>query len=117
MRDFRSTGYPDFGESDARPIILAEPTGSPRIEPTASRGAEQRCPRLPVVGDNGAMEAEPPKADPPKHNRRSFRFSLRTLMIVVAIVAVLVVLILPAFQSSPRGGSPRRQKPADGSAK
>ena len=34
------------------------------------------------------MEAEPPKADPPKHKRRCFQFSLRALMIVVTILAV-----------------------------
>ena len=34
------------------------------------------------------MEAEPPKADPPKRKRRWFQFSLRTLMIVTVIVAI-----------------------------
>jgi Leucine rich repeat/Leucine Rich repeat len=42
----------------------------------------------PAVGDNAAMEAEPPKADPPKRKRRWFQFSLRSLMIFTAIVAV-----------------------------
>jgi hypothetical protein len=44
--------------------------------------------RLAEVGDNAAMEAEPPKADPPKRKRRWFQFSLRTLMIFTVIVAV-----------------------------
>jgi hypothetical protein len=43
--------------------------------------------RLPVVGDNGDM-IEPPKADPPKRKRRWFQFSLRSLMIVVTLLAV-----------------------------
>ena len=34
------------------------------------------------------MQAEPPKADPPKRKRRWFQFSLRTLMIVVTLLAV-----------------------------
>jgi hypothetical protein len=34
------------------------------------------------------MEAEPPKADPPKRKRRLFQFSLRTLMIFTLIVAI-----------------------------
>jgi hypothetical protein len=41
-----------------------------------------------AVGDNPAMEAEPSKADPPKRKRRWFQFSLRTLLIAVAIVCV-----------------------------
>src|ERR1700686_4232221 len=35
------------------------------------------------------MEADPPKADPPKRKRRWFQFSLRSLMIVVTLLAVL----------------------------
>jgi hypothetical protein len=34
------------------------------------------------------MQTEPSKADPPKRKRRWFQFSLRTLMLLVAIVAV-----------------------------
>jgi hypothetical protein len=34
------------------------------------------------------MEAEPAKAEPPKRNRRWFRFSLRTLMVVMALVSL-----------------------------
>jgi hypothetical protein len=45
-------------------------------------------PRLPAVGDNAAMEAEPPKADPPKRKRRWLQFSLRTLMMFTLICAV-----------------------------
>jgi hypothetical protein len=33
------------------------------------------------------MEAAPPKVDPPKRKRRWFQFSLRTLMIVVTLLA------------------------------
>jgi hypothetical protein len=44
--------------------------------------------RLPAVADNEAMEAEPPKAEPPKRKRRWFQFSLRSLMIVVTLLAV-----------------------------
>ncbi len=35
------------------------------------------------------MEAEPTKAAPPKRKRRSFQFSLRTLLIGVTVLAVL----------------------------
>jgi hypothetical protein len=35
------------------------------------------------------MQTEPPKADPPKRNRRWFQLSLRTLMIVVTLTAAL----------------------------
>jgi Leucine rich repeat len=34
------------------------------------------------------MEAEPPKPDPPKRKRRWFQFSLRTLMIFTAVIAI-----------------------------
>jgi hypothetical protein len=44
--------------------------------------------RQPAVGDNAAMETEPPKAEPPKRKRRWFQFSLRTLMIGVTLLAV-----------------------------
>jgi hypothetical protein len=44
---------------------------------------------LPAVGDNAAMEAEPPQAAQPNHKRRWFQFSLRTLLIVVAVLAVV----------------------------
>ena len=45
--------------------------------------------RLHVAADNAAMQTEPPKAEPPKRKRRWFQFSLRTLLIVVAVLAVL----------------------------
>jgi hypothetical protein len=44
----------------------------------------------PAPADNAAMEAEPSKAEPPKRKRRWFQFSLRTLMIVVTLLAVAV---------------------------
>ncbi len=44
-------------------------------------------PPLPAVGDNGAMEAEPPTVDPPKRRRRWFQFSLRTLLSLVTLLA------------------------------
>jgi hypothetical protein len=34
------------------------------------------------------MQTEPPKADSPNRKRRWFQFSLRSLMIVVAVLAV-----------------------------
>jgi hypothetical protein len=37
---------------------------------------------------NAAMQTEPPQADRPKRKRRWFQFSLRTLMIVVTLLAV-----------------------------
>jgi len=46
--------------------------------------------RRSAVGDNVAMESDPPKADPPKSKRRWFQFSLRTLMIVVTLFCVVV---------------------------
>jgi hypothetical protein len=45
-------------------------------------------PPLPAPADNAAMEAEPIKGEPPKRKRRWFQFSLRTLMIFTAVVAV-----------------------------
>jgi hypothetical protein len=53
---------------------------------TAS-GRQNRLLPLPAVGDNAAMEAEPPKAEP-KRRRRWLQFSLRTLLIVVMLLAV-----------------------------
>jgi hypothetical protein len=34
------------------------------------------------------MQTDPPKADSPKRQRRWFRFSLRSLMIVVTLLAI-----------------------------
>jgi hypothetical protein len=45
--------------------------------------------RLTAVGNNAAMEAEPPNAEPPKRKRRWLQFSLRSLMIGVALLALL----------------------------
>jgi hypothetical protein len=45
-------------------------------------------PLLPAPADNVAMEAERTKAEPPKRKRRWYQFSLRTLMIFTAIIAV-----------------------------
>jgi hypothetical protein len=42
--------------------------------------------RLPAVEDNAAMRSDPPKAEQPKRKGRWFQFSLRTLMIVAAVV-------------------------------
>jgi hypothetical protein len=44
--------------------------------------------RLPAVGDNAAMQIEPPKADSPKRKRRWSQFSLRSLMVLTLICAV-----------------------------
>ena len=46
--------------------------------------------RVPAVGDNAAMEAEPPK-----RKRRWFQFSLRSLLIGVAILAVVCGYVGP----------------------
>ena len=48
---------------------------------------------LPVVLDNAAMPTELSKADPPKRKRRWFQFSLRTLMIGVALLAVVCAYV------------------------
>jgi hypothetical protein len=42
-----------------------------------------------TVGDNAAMQTEPPDVEPPKRKRRWFQFSLRTLMIGVTLLAFL----------------------------
>jgi hypothetical protein len=36
------------------------------------------------------MEAEPPKADLPKRKRRWYQFSLRTLLVVTVILALVL---------------------------
>ena len=58
------------------------------ISPT--HAAQHRLLQLPAVRDNAAMQTEPPKADPPKRQRRWFQFSLRTLFVVVTAWAVLL---------------------------
>jgi hypothetical protein len=42
---------------------------------------------LSAVADNAAMPTEPPTAEPPKRKGRRFQFSLRTLFVVVAVIA------------------------------
>jgi hypothetical protein len=49
--------------------------------------------RLPAVRDNAAMETEPPNAEPPKRTRRWFQFSLRSLLIVVTVAALVCALL------------------------
>ena len=50
--------------------------------------------RLPAGGDNAAMQTEPPKAEPPKRQRRWFQFSLRTLLIGVTLLAVTCWIVV-----------------------
>jgi len=50
--------------------------------------------RLPAVGDNAAMQTEPPKADPPRRKRRWFQFSLRSLLIGVPYLGVYAGVML-----------------------
>jgi hypothetical protein len=50
---------------------------------TPASGCQNPLLTRPAVGNNAAMEAEPPKS-----KRRWFQFSLRTLMIVVTVLAV-----------------------------
>jgi hypothetical protein len=44
--------------------------------------------QLPAAADNAAKQTEPPKGDPPKRKRRWFQFSLRTMMVVVTLLAL-----------------------------
>lgn len=44
------------------------------------------------------MQTEPPNADPPKCKRRCFHFSLRTLLIVTAVVALGCALLTPLIE-------------------
>jgi hypothetical protein len=44
------------------------------------------------------MQTEPPKADPPKRKRRWFQFSLRTLFVIVTILAVDCSVCLPILR-------------------
>ena len=46
-------------------------------------------PQPTAAADNAAMQSEPFKAEPPKHKRRWFQFSLRTLMIGVGVLLLL----------------------------
>jgi hypothetical protein len=45
--------------------------------------------RLPADWDNAAIQTEPAKADPRNRSRRWFQFSMRSLLIVVALPAVV----------------------------
>jgi hypothetical protein len=53
---------------------------------------------LPIAADNAAMPSEPSKAEPPKRIRRWFQFSLRALMIGVAIFSVQCGVCLPMLR-------------------
>jgi hypothetical protein len=55
------------------------------------------------------MQIEPSKADPPKRKRRWFQFSLRTLLVVVTIIAVQCAVCLPLL----REWQQRRQRDAE----
>jgi hypothetical protein len=44
---------------------------------------------------NASMEAEPPKADLPTRKGRWFQFSLRTLFVIMTIIAVQCSVCLP----------------------
>jgi hypothetical protein len=44
--------------------------------------------RLPAVGDNAAMQADPPKTGSPKRKRRWYQFSLRSLLIFTLVCAL-----------------------------
>jgi internalin A len=58
--------------------------------------------RLPAVGDNAAMEAEPSKAEPPKRKRRCVQFSMRSLMVFVVVVAIPCAWIARRIESKRR---------------
>jgi hypothetical protein len=53
--------------------------------------------RLVAVGDNAAMEAEPPK-----RKRRWFQFSLRSLLIFTVLCAIGSALLTPRLQQAQR---------------
>jgi hypothetical protein len=57
--------------------------------PRATSGRQNPLLRLPAIGDNAAMKAEPPKTDPSKRKRRWFQFSLRTLFTVIFVAQVV----------------------------
>jgi hypothetical protein len=69
---------------------VIEPSLSARVrrESPRPRPAKNRLLLPPAVGDNAAMQTESQRAEPRKRKRRWFQFSLRTLLIGVAIVAI-----------------------------
>jgi hypothetical protein len=44
--------------------------------------------RLLTVGDGAAVQPKPTKTDLPKHKRRWFQFSLRTLLVITVLCAI-----------------------------
>jgi hypothetical protein len=48
--------------------------------------------------DNAAMPTEPSTAEPPKRQRRWCQFSLRTLFVILTIVAVQSAVCLPMLR-------------------
>ena len=71
-----------FGDLIVAPLNRQAPRAS------LTRDGQNPLLRLPAVGDNAAMEAEPPKADWPKRKRRWCQFSLRTLLIFMLVCAI-----------------------------
>jgi hypothetical protein len=53
-------------------------------------------------GGYAAMQTEPPKADPPKRNRRWFQFSLRDLLALVALAALACAIAFPMIRKRQR---------------
>ena len=60
--------------------------------------SKNRLPRHAAVDDNEAMLTDPPKAEPPQRKRRWFQFSLRSLLVIVAVVAVQCGICLPMLR-------------------
>jgi cell division protein FtsB len=67
-----------------------------------ANAAQNRLLLTPAAADNAAMQAEPPQADPPKRKRRWFQFSLRTLLILVTLLAVLSAAVTWVIQDRQR---------------
>jgi hypothetical protein len=77
------------------------PTAMPRATRGGVLGARCRAAQHPLlrllaVGDNSAMEAEPPKVDSPKRKRRRFQFRPWKPMILTLICAVAADCLAPA---------------------
>jgi hypothetical protein len=80
----KSVGGICFAWTFAHPFYLKRSLGAnlSRVAGSDSESTVPPCillPPLPAPADNSAMEAEPIKAEPPKHKRRWLQFSLRTL--------------------------------------